>query len=173
MAVRRGAPEPWDRMPREGARAFEAFVAYRDMGPARSTAKVAKQLGKSKALMDQWSSKWSWVARTRAWDEEQDHLTKIGQEKRRRETMERHAQLGKLLQSRGLEILQSFEAAAKKDAATWNDVVRLITEGVKLERLAMGEITENVKQTLGTEEGTIIRVTIGGKGAETDANDQH
>ena len=62
------AKELWERQVNEGRKAFAAFVVYRDMGEHRSTAKVAQALGKSKQLMDRWSSAWEWVLRVQAWD---------------------------------------------------------------------------------------------------------
>lgn len=61
-------PGPSERQPAETAKAFEAFRAYLEMGPARSTAKVARQLGKSKTLIDRWSSRWSWPDRVRRFE---------------------------------------------------------------------------------------------------------
>ncbi len=62
---------PFDRQPGESEQAFTAFRAYLDLGPNRSLAAVGRQLGKSKALMERWSSQWSWVARVEAYT---DHL---------------------------------------------------------------------------------------------------
>jgi hypothetical protein len=59
---------PWDRQPGEGARAFEAFEAYRRMGPGRSLRNVARLLHKSAPLMQRWSRLHHWVARVEAWD---------------------------------------------------------------------------------------------------------
>ena len=56
------------RLAGESADACAACVAYCALGHARSTAKVGRQLGKSKALMDRWSSRWHWVARAAQWD---------------------------------------------------------------------------------------------------------
>jgi hypothetical protein len=42
------------------------------MGAERSTAKVARALGKSKTLMDRWSGQDGWPARASAWDAELD-----------------------------------------------------------------------------------------------------
>ena len=46
-----GLMDPTKPLPRESAKAFEAFCAYRDMGPGRSVAKVGLALGKSTTLM--------------------------------------------------------------------------------------------------------------------------
>ena len=64
--------EPWERQPGESHEAFEAFQTYRDMGPARSLAKVGEKLGKSTALMERWSSRHGWVERVAAWEAEED-----------------------------------------------------------------------------------------------------
>lgn len=59
---------PWDRQPGETSKAYDAFVAYRDMGGDRSYAKVARQLGKSTTLLDRWGRQNDWPSRTAAWD---------------------------------------------------------------------------------------------------------
>ena len=57
---------PFERQPRESARAFEAFSCYLKLGPQRSLAAVGQQLGKSKVVMERWSSKFDWVSRVQA-----------------------------------------------------------------------------------------------------------
>lgn len=63
-------PGPSERQPKESAAAFEAFRIYLEHGPARSTAKVGRQLGKSKTLMDRWSGRWEWQRRVREFEAE-------------------------------------------------------------------------------------------------------
>jgi len=60
--------DEWDRQDKEGAKAFEAFACYRDMGATRSVRKVAQELGKSCTLIAKWSKRWSWGSRTVAYD---------------------------------------------------------------------------------------------------------
>ena len=57
-------PGAADRLPGESGKAYEAFLAYLELGASRSNAKVGRQLGKSVSLMDRWSSTWRWGART-------------------------------------------------------------------------------------------------------------
>jgi hypothetical protein len=83
--------EAWEHQPGESAPAFEAFVAYRDMGPSRSTAKVARSLGKSKALIDGWSSKHSWGIRVHAYDANVDREHLLDMRELRRKAMKRNA----------------------------------------------------------------------------------
>lgn len=61
----------WEKKDNESAKAYEAFLHYRDL-PAgeRSLAKVAQELGKSTTLMSRWSTEHGWVTRAAAWDEE-------------------------------------------------------------------------------------------------------
>lgn len=60
--------DPWERRDDETPMAYQAFKEYLDQGADRSTAHVARALGKSKTIMDRWSSRHEWVARSRAWD---------------------------------------------------------------------------------------------------------
>lgn len=61
-------PGPTERQPKETAPAYRAFREYLLMGSDRSTAKVARALGKSKTLIDRWSSRNGWVARCREFE---------------------------------------------------------------------------------------------------------
>lgn len=133
--------EPWERQRHESHQAFQAFAAYRDMGTDRSTAKVAQRLGKSKTLMDRWSSRWAWVSRAQAWDAELDRQNRQAQEQARRDMAERHAKEAMLLQQKILARLERLkpEELSPADLARWLDVA------VKVERLSRGEPAEVVK----------------------------
>lgn len=68
---------PYDRLPREGAKAFHAFTVYRDQGPTRSLGKTIatlKEHGTAHGMVAEWSTKWGWGERARAWDDEQDRV---------------------------------------------------------------------------------------------------
>jgi len=60
--------QPYGQRLGESAKAFAAFVVYRDMGEERSLEKVAQELGKSVSLLQRWSSQHEWVTRVLAWD---------------------------------------------------------------------------------------------------------
>lgn len=137
--------QPWERLEKEGAEAYEAFSIYRDMGASRSTAKVARQLSKSKQLMDRWSSRHGWGLRCRSWDAE---LDKKAREERINEVLDmrrRQARLGRALQElavRGLRNLNSQKGKKGESVdpkLTAPEVARLSRDGALLERLAMGE----------------------------------
>jgi len=68
------APAPvddalWLRRKGESAKAYSAFLLYRDLGPDRSLYQVAARLGKHVSLMKRWSSRRDWQARVQAWDQ--------------------------------------------------------------------------------------------------------
>jgi transposase len=51
----------------ESAQAYEALTTYIVLGPQRSIANAAKRLGKSKSLLERWSSRYEWVKRADAY----------------------------------------------------------------------------------------------------------
>jgi hypothetical protein len=81
MSAVRKLPEPvespWIRRSGESSPAYEAFLAYRDLGRDRSIDRAALALkgglspgdGRpSSGRLRGWSSRWRWVERARAWD---------------------------------------------------------------------------------------------------------
>jgi len=66
--------KPWEKLPNEGIKPWEAFLVYRDLGVGRSLVAVGRQLGKSKVLMERWSSKYKWQKRVAAYDAVQDAI---------------------------------------------------------------------------------------------------
>lgn len=63
----------WDRREDETQRAYEVFCQYLELGPRdRSLDKVRQQLGKPSGYtrwLEEWSSKYDWVARAEAHDQ--------------------------------------------------------------------------------------------------------
>jgi len=59
----------WERQKTDTDKSYSAFCVYRDMGRDRSIRGVGRELGKSKALIDRWSSKHDWVNRVNAYDD--------------------------------------------------------------------------------------------------------
>ena len=59
-------PFPFEKQPRESAKAFAAFSLYLSLGAERSTAAVAKELAKSEQLVRRWSAKFGWTDRVAA-----------------------------------------------------------------------------------------------------------
>src|SRR5205085_12094500 len=59
-------PLAFEQQPNESHKAFAAFSLYLSLGPQRSLEEVGRKLGKSKVLMERWSSKFDWLARVQA-----------------------------------------------------------------------------------------------------------
>lgn len=136
--------EIFERLKGETPKAWQAFVVYRDMGYKRSIAKAAREIGITPSLAERWSTKYGWVARVQAYDDYIERLKREKQGKGLLEMEERQAREAMLLQQKGLEMLKQLEP----DTASWSDAVKLIIEGAKLERLARGEPTENIREDL-------------------------
>ena len=149
--------EPWDQQPTESAPAWEAFVTYRDMGLTRSTAKVARELGKSKTLIDRWSGANSWQIRVSAYDKFLDREWQQEVKERKRKAARRNADMAAqamdLVASRIGQMTKHFDFSDEdydKERPPPLDVLdlrRLVESLGKLERLALGESTENVAVT--------------------------
>lgn len=139
-------PKPWEMQPGETAKAFEAFCVYRDMGASRSIAKVGQTLGKNTVTLEQWSIKNGWVDRATAWDGELDRIKR--QEEIRlarleiKKMRERQAKDGRAMQDKGREAL-AFLSIADMSA---NDIVKMIVEGGKHERIALGDVGDVIEE---------------------------
>lgn len=136
----------WERRPGESARAYAAFCMYRDLPPReRSLTRVAEDIAKAstkqrhvasiRRRLSDWSSKWNWVERAAAWDEERDRIARQAQIEAIKEMRERHASEAMMLQKKALDRLRAMDA---RELAP-NDVLRYLIEAAKLERLARGE----------------------------------
>jgi hypothetical protein len=126
----------FQRLPGESGPAFQAFRSYRELGSARSTRRVAQELGKSKALVQRWSSRWRWQERIHAWEDEQD---------RRRESdlraveemARRHATIACAAQERVVERLAAL-TADDLAAMSFGELVKAFATAVRVEREARG-----------------------------------
>jgi hypothetical protein len=143
-------PELWERQHREPTRAFQAFATYRDMGPERAIRKLAQDINKSVTLLATWSVRWFWQERVEAYEDHMERIKLRAQEQEREEMGKRQAHEGKTLQDFAVAALASLigpDGRPKADARLTPSVVaRLMEVGVKIERLARGESTENVKE---------------------------
>lgn len=144
---------PYDKLEAETKQAFEAFVRYRDMGVDRSNAAVARTLGKSKTMMDRWSSKHRWVKRSAAWDSHVDLHTRNAELKALEQMRANQVRSSTLLQKVGERELQKLEKKALKRGVALEpiDIVRFIKEGSILERLNRGEPGEIQQQMSETD----------------------
>lgn len=135
--------QPWDKRDNETPAAFQAFKAYRDMGPARSIAKVARALDKSRNTINPWSARNEWVDRAAAWDrycDQQDQRRdEIERQEGRRAMHEDHARVGKRMWQLTAEALG---VAANLPDSEARDIVKALPAAVQVKVLTVGLATE-------------------------------
>ena len=133
--------EPWERQPGESAKAFEAFVIYRDMGVDRSARRVAIQLSKSNTLIHRWSKDNKWIERVAAWDSEQDRIRREEQRKEIAKMRARHTKLAQSMLLKAAEALKRLDP----DEMQSNNITRMIDVATQLERLSRGDTTDSIE----------------------------
>lgn len=133
--------KPWERQPNETPKQFAAFTFYRDMGISRNYDAVAEEVGVSKSTVEEWASKFKWKDRVAAWEE---HLDKIKTETisdEYKKMVESHLRITSSLR----EKIEKRVRMLEPEELSPNDLARLLDLLVKVERLSIGEPTENKK----------------------------
>ena len=141
------AQKPWERMEGESAKAFEAFRIYRDMGPERNLRAVGERLGKSRAIIERWSSSNQWVERVRAYDNDLERAAHQEALKSVREMQKRHISIAAQLQNKALLALQKTKPEHMKPG----ELLSFMKEAAKLERETRSDIVESYEKTHGGE----------------------
>jgi hypothetical protein len=134
---------PWEQQPGEPDREFRAFRAYRDLGTARSLDAVGRalyegQVGRKRGTtgrLQDWSVRWRWVERARAWDAELDRQGREAEVEAVKEMRRRHAEEAREFQTKAVDRLRLMPLEELGAA----EVIRFFTEAVKVERLSRGE----------------------------------
>lgn len=153
--------DPWERQPKEPAKAYQAFTAYRDMGPTRSLRRIGRNV--PRAIEEQpantwpmqslgnWSTRHGWVARCDAWDRHLDQIARERQEERRRAMVDQHDGIATQMLNRVAQRLIGDETAgiAPLDVSGLKaaDLIRMFTEAVRVQRISRGEPTEVTQHT--------------------------
>lgn len=135
--------EPWQQLPGEHVRRFEAFALYRDMGTERSIREVARRLRKSVTLIGRWSSQDGWVDRVAAWQAYQDRQLREWQQEERREAVRRLHRLS----LKRLEVAEEWVdklTPAKRARLSAGQVTQMTAAAAKDLLLSVGASTENV-----------------------------
>jgi hypothetical protein len=132
--------QPWDPQPGEPGTSFAGLVLYRETLPARRNLReVARRLGRSLSIVERHSSRWQWVARTRAWDAEQARLRAQHARQVEADWVQRHADVGKRLQTLGLAGLGQLLGRDEKGELSGlrklkpQDFIRMVVAGSALE----------------------------------------
>jgi hypothetical protein len=186
MARSQTAPtaSPWEREAKESAKAFEAFSAYRDMGPVRSINNVAERLGKHSSLISGWSSKHSWVKRVRAWDDHQHELSMRSARNRGDQSVRMGEALDAQLAALSLpaaELMSRLEKSpgllAESDAHELIELAikttRALADLLRAERTARLEGIAREEEALPEAAAIIVRRDKEGKTISTEVEEQY
>ena len=146
-------PNPWERMPGESDKAFAKFCAYRDMGAGRSLARLCQlhpgNKGWGHRAVEDLCSRWRWVDRARAWDDEQDRVRSEAQMQAIVEMTERQARDGFDMQKLARGAMAKWikpdphtgQLVLAKELSP-SEIARVYQLGFHVERTARGEPTE-------------------------------
>jgi len=165
---------PWDRQPNETAKAYEAFLVYRELElNKRSIELVCKRLKKSNPLIHRWSKKYNWHERIREYDShvsselDKQYITKA------KEVNKEHLELleasRKSLANVIVTLNNKLENGGLEELETWPieklfDYVKVciprLEKVVILERLLRGLPTEASEITEKFEESNERKYTI-------------
>lgn len=122
--------EAWERLDGESARAYAAFRAFRDYGPARSLGALP---GAARSLRD-WSRRHRWRERAEAWDAETYRLEDAKRLEAAQAMNENHQRVARFLISEGLKAMQEGAPLTPHQAARYVDL------GTRIERaVILGE----------------------------------
>ncbi len=147
--------EPWEWQPAETPKAFAAFCAYRDMPPETRSIRHAweavrgqapRQTGTGPRAARQWhdwSAKYGWVARSAAWDREQDGIVRARLARTVADARQRRLAEAQWLHVTGWDKLREMAAAEHTIPAAV--ALRMIELGHTAERLDAGEATERAE----------------------------
>lgn len=155
--------KPWERQPGESEQAFEAFALYRDAGAERAISQVAQRLSKSRALIAKWSSRWSWVERAAAYDNDLERQAHREKQKLVADTRKRQLQIAMQLEKKALEALNMLQP----EEMSPRDIKEMLRLATDIERKSLIEAeqatdTEQARTTLADSIISAYEKRIGG-----------
>lgn len=150
----------YNKLPEESAKAFEGFTTYLSMGSGRSLQKAADQLGKSKDLLERWSSKYFWVERCAIFDKEREmELLDDLKEVARKANLE-HVKLAQEMVALGMARFKMIDKNNfRKSEIPIYEARLLVQTGVQMERDGLG-IADQIKVDLQSGGKAITGVVV-------------
>lgn len=142
--------------PKESAKAYQAYLDYRDMGDGRSLAKLNNQYGKKPSYIRQlqkWSAEHDWQSRIKQFSQEQAEERSAKLQAEIDEMNERHVRLAIEQQEKATKQIQSLINAESFGSQA---VVQLLKLATDLERLARGAPTE--REEITGKDGSPVQV---------------
>jgi hypothetical protein len=123
----------WRQLPGESIKAYRAFLVYRNTEiKERSLQRVGSELGKSRGLIERWSSRWDWLERARLWDEYEELRILEGRIEEERRMDEEHLRITRGARSKAIKALADMKP--EQLASNPSELRHWITELIRYER---------------------------------------
>ncbi len=153
IRLRPRSPETWTRIYGEPEEAYQAFLSYRNQAPPRDIRRVhVHNIVVPISQVSAWSKAWKWVTRTKLYDQ---HFDLLGIAERERVTISEAERIAKAhadvlhrafeLIAREVTKLSALSEATDLPAVKPNELTRMMSNVVKLQRLMLGESTAKVE----------------------------
>jgi hypothetical protein len=149
-AEQTGKRQSWERQPQETARAYSAFVKYRDLAEKRSFVRVAQQLGCSSQNIERWAHRWAWELRCYEYDLVEEERWREQASRDRIQMRRRQIQLGQVLQSIAAYAVRGWQQRIEQQLPLDlrpDEVLSMMKLGSELETRGHGEAKEGGKYT--------------------------
>lgn len=144
---------PWEQQAGETSKSFNAFQAFRDLGPLRTVRDAMKvvlgAVDPAAVNWSRWRTENQWDARAIAYDRHLDRIRQREHVKKVTEMTSRHAQISEAMQRKVVDRLKEIKAQELRPI----DMIRWFETAVKIERLSRGEATE-------IQGGTTVQATV-------------
>ena len=149
------AAHPWNMLVGESAHAYAAFTAYRDMPvDERSIRNLAEQQGRGDTKLFEWSRKFGWPARAKAWDQHVDRARQRATLRVVSASAEKHARMGAALRDRAYrQLFNRLDVGpdgAPVEKVPLNVLVKALEVGVQLHRSGL-EVATSGSDEVATE----------------------
>ena len=106
----------WSRLPNESAKAYSAYLAFADLGPYRTYARVAATLGKSEQLMARWGKRFSWHHRALDFDQYSERELQPRFLMRRARARERALAAAEMLDEKVADAIRALQSRPRKSS---------------------------------------------------------
>jgi hypothetical protein len=156
--------DDFNQLPNEGPKAYQAFMAYCEMGPDRSLSSLSKSIKKSKSLLSRWSAQYDWVYRASTYDKYLHERVMDEMAEERIENERQKAEIAKKFVEKAGEGLEDIDASKLKVS----DRIRMISTGAKIERESRESLLELRKNKAANEQNKIIFEVVDSKGKRTN-----
>lgn len=121
-------PYPWTRRDNETDPAYDAFRTYLNMGRERNTRSVAQILGKSRQIIEGWSSRHEWVSRIIAYDRHMETASTDGHAEELKRVRGRHMDVSKKLLDHLDQRLDHYIASNQDPSVRWTQAFSAATK---------------------------------------------